>query len=185
MATSTVSLSYGVTDAKVAVITADPEGGSPTYASSVDIPGITKVNIKIALSKKVLRGDNKVLATQVIITGVTADVEFAKNSLDLLAAMLSGTVTTSGTTPNEVANWALTDTSTAQPFRLQAVNAAADPVNGNGFFELCRCILTGFDGLGAADDEFTTPKMTVDVVPLLSTGDWCIFEVHETATTLA
>lgn len=175
---------FAVTDAKIAKLLTDPSGGSPTYATSMDVPGIKEVTISGDIERKELRGDNGLLDVDVTISNVTAQVNHAKLHLDVLAIILGGTVTDSGTTPSQVAEWSLLNTSKPGYFRLEAVSASADPVGGAVKFTLHKAIASGFPDLGLAEEDYRTTGFQASCMPLLANGKWITAAVHETAPVL-
>ena len=77
---------YGIQDAKIAPLTADPASGTPTYGALIDVPGIKSFEISGDMEVKSLRGDNTKLATNSTITNIQVQVTHAKVSLDVLTA---------------------------------------------------------------------------------------------------
>lgn len=181
---------FAVVDAKVAKLTADPSGGTPTYATSVDVPGIKTVGITGAIESKELRGDNALLDKDAIISNVAASVEHAKLSLDALAVFLGGSVVDAGTTPNQTATWDLVGGSTApskpQPFRIEALSATADTIGGAVKFTLHKCLLDSLPEMGLEEEDYRTSSFDVATTPLNGTGNkWLSVVLQETATALA
>lgn len=189
MPISHVTKSFAVTDCKVAKLTADPAGGSPTYAASIDVPGIKKVTISGDVETKQLRGDNTKLDSDTVLTNITAEIEHAKISLDVLAMMLTQTVTDSGTTPNQIAALPIFGGGVGAgvkfaPFRLEALSATADPVFGSVRFSLAKCILNSFPDMGLEEEDYKTSSFGVDCSPLISTGLWITPSIYETTAAL-
>lgn len=176
---------FAVTDAKVAKLTADPSGGSATYAASIDIPGIKSIKISGDVENKKLRGDNALLDSDSVITNVTAEVEQAKMSLDEVAMFMGMTVVDSGTTPNQVANMDLTGGGKPAPFKLSGVSATADVIGGNVSIILHKCVLSSFPEFGLAEEDYQTVSFKADAMPLLATGNkWLSIAHNETALVL-
>lgn len=179
------TFSFGLTDVKVSPLTADPEGGTATYGTAVDVPGVQEFTFKIGTEKKTLRGDNKQLDVRTVITSVTGTVKAAKVGLAVLAAAYGGTVVDSGTGSDEVAEWDLTGASVPEYVKIEGVTVAGDAVGGNMKVTIHKAILGGVDGLGAKDGDYQTPSYEFDAVPLLATGNkWVTIGVYETAETL-
>lgn len=180
---------FAVTDAKVSKMTADPAGGTPTYATSIDVPGIKSVEISGDIDSKELRGDNALLDKDAVITNVSASVEHAKLSLDFLAATMGGAVVDAGVTPNQTATWDLVGGATPSkpvPFRLEARSASSDVIGGAVLFTLHKAILDSFPDMGLAEEDYRTSSFDVGTMPLLGTGNkWLSVVHHETAPTLA
>ena len=185
MALSHITKVFAVTDAKMAKLTADPAGGTATYATSIDLPGIKSIKITGDIENKKLRGDNTLLDSDSVLTNVSAEVEHAKLSLDALAAMFGATVTDSGTTPNQKSLMDLVAGMKPQPFKLSGVSASADTIGGNVLLELHKCILTEFPEFGLAEEDYQTVSFKCDAMPLLATGNkWLSVTLSETAATI-
>lgn len=189
MPVSHVTKVFAVTDCKLYKVTADPAGGSTTYSTSIDVPGIKKITIKGDVETKQLRGDNSKLDSDTVLTNITAEIEHAKLSLDALAMMLTQTVVDAGTTPNQTATLDILGGGVAAgvkfaPFKIEAVSATADPVLGNVKFALHKCVLNSFPDMGLAEEDYQTSTFGVDCSPLLSNGKWITPSINETAAVL-
>lgn len=175
---------YGVKDCKLYSLTADPSGGSPTYASSVDVPGIKTVEITGDIDTKELRGDNQLLDQDSVLKNVKVKLSNAKLSLDALAVILGSTVADSGTTPSQVASWEMLGTSTLGVFKLEAVSASADPVAGNVKFVVHKLRPASFPSVGFSEEDYNIPELELVSSPLNSNGKWLTVSVNETAAVL-
>lgn len=184
MAISHISKVYAVKDCKLYSLTADPAGGSPTYASSVDVPGIKMVEISGDIDTKELRGDNQLLDQDSVLKNVKVKLSHAKVSLDALAVILGGTAAESGTTPNQLATWEMLGTSQLGVFKLEAVSASADPVAGNIKFVVHKLRPASFPSLGLAEEDYQIPELDLVSSPLLSNGKWLTVSINETAAVL-
>ena len=181
MPLSTVTKVFAVTDCKVRPLTADPSGGTPTYGTAIDVPGIKSVAITGSVETKRLRGDNTLLDSDTVLTEVNVAIEYAKMDLSLLAAWLGGSVVQAGTTPNQTATWDLTNASKPRPFLLEAVSASADTIGGNVGFCLWKVVLSSFPELGLAEEDYKTSSVQGAAMPLLSNGKWFTPTLYETA----
>ncbi|MFE0329073.1 phage tail protein [Streptomyces sp. NPDC058960] len=179
---------YGIQDAKIAPLTADPASGTPTYGALIDVPGIKSFEVSGDIEVKTLRGDNGKLATNATISNIQVQVTHAKVSLDVLAAIVGGTVTDSGTTPAQKTAWDLTkDTATFPPFKLEGVTPAngVDLIGGDYHTVLHKLTLSSFPDLGFAEEDFRIASFTADADPLLSNGKWISAVINETAVAIS
>lgn len=179
---------YGIKDAKIAPLTTDPATGSATYGALIDVPGIKSFEISGDVEVKQLRGDNVKLATNATITNIQVQVSHAKMSLDVLMAIVGGTVTDSGTTPAQKSLWDLTaDTATLPPFKLEGVTPpnGVDIVGGDVHVILHKLTLSAFPDLGFSEEDFRIASFTADADPLLSNGKWISTVINETAAAIA
>ncbi|MFF8447873.1 phage tail protein [Streptomyces leeuwenhoekii] len=186
MPISRVTKLYAVEDAKIAPLLTDPEGGAPTYGAGIDVPGIKSMEISGDVEVKELRGDNRLLDSDSSLTNVTVAFPHAKLSLDVMAALLGGTVTDSGTTPAQATEWELLDDAKPLPFKLvgKTPTGGADQLSGDVHFTLWKCVLSSFPGLGLAEEDYRTIETEARAVPLISTGKWISVRINETATAI-
>jgi hypothetical protein len=179
---------YGIQDAKISALTADPAGGTPTYGTPIDVPGIKSFEISGEIEVKKLRGDNVQLATNSAISSVTVAVTHAKLSLDVLATILGGEITDSGTTPSQITRWDLHgDDANFPPFKLEGVTPpnGIDIIGGDLHVILHKLTLSTFPDLGFAEEDYRIASFSADADPLQSTGRWISIPINETATAIA
>lgn len=179
---------YGIKDAKIAALTADPASGTPTYGALIDVPGIKSFEVSGDVEVKQLRGDNKKMASNAALSNVQVAVSHAKVSLDVLVAILGGTVTDSGTTPAQKSRWDLKGaTATFPPFKLEGVTPenGVDLVGGDFHVVLHKLTLSAFPDLGFAEEDYRIASFTADADPLISTDDWISLVINETAAAIA
>ncbi|MDT0473010.1 phage tail protein [Streptomyces sp. DSM 41014] len=179
---------YGIQDAKIAPLTADPATGTPTYGALIDVPGIKTFEISGDVEVKKLRGDNTQLATNAAISNIQVAVTHAKMSLDVLAAIVGGTVTDSGTTPAQKTSWDLTsDNAIMPPFKLEGVTPpnGVDIIGGDCHVVLHKLTLSAFPDLGFSEEDYRIASFTADADPLLSNKKWISTVLNETAAAIA
>lgn len=188
MPISRISKLYSVQDAKISPLTADPAGGAAVYGTALDVPGIQEMAITGEVEVKTLRGDNVKLATNAAISNIQVAVTHAKVSLDVLAAIVGGAVTDSGTTPAQKSVWDLSaNNANLPPFKLEGVTPpnGVDIVGGDLHWILHNLTLSAFPDLGFANEDFRVISFTADASPLLSTGKWISAVLNETAVAIA
>ena len=180
-----VSYTYGTEDAKIAKLTADPAGGTATYGSLVDVPGIKFVTIAGTVNRKELRGDHQLLAALSKLTDVTVAFEYAKLSLDALAVFFDTTVTDAGTTPNQTSTWDLDGDNDMNFFGFTAKVAGADFIGGDVHFTFPKCQLDAFPSMGTAEEDFRTSSTSAIAMPRLADNRWIRVAFNETEAVLA
>lgn len=187
MPLSHVTKIFGVNDAKIAKVTADPAGGTTTYATAVDVPGIKSVSIAGDINTVDLRGDHSLLDSDSTLQNITLTFEYAKLSLDALLVWLGGAVTDTGTTPNQIAKLALlgTDTLLANYWKFEARTVSADSVGGDVHFVLYKCKLASFPELGTAEEDYKTFSVEARAVPRLSDSKWLDTVANETLAAIS
>ncbi|MBZ3909424.1 tail protein [Streptomyces acidiscabies] len=187
MAISRVTKLYAVEDCKIFPLLSDPDGGTPSYAAGIDVPGIKALEISGDVEVKELRGDNGLLDSDSSISNITVSWPHAKLSMDVLVALMDSTVTDSGATPSQTTKWKLKKGAKPKPFKIEAKTptSGGDLVGGDVHFALLKCIMSSFPGLGLAEEDYKTPENEARAVPLISTGDWIDVTINETATAIA
>lgn len=186
MPLSHITKVFAAKDAKIYPLTADPAGGSPTYGTGIDVPGLKTVGISGDINSAELRGDNTLLDAQSTIGNLSVSLEFAKTSLDLLAAFFQNTVVDSGTTPNQKSIWGLIGTSSLGYVGLTAQAVGADTITGDVTFMLHKMMLSSFPELGLEEEDYKTSSVEFAAMPLLATGNkWLTVTLNETAVAAA
>lgn len=188
MPLSAVSKFYAVSDAKIAKLTADPAGGTATYATSIDVPGIKGVTISGNIKTSELRGDNQLLDSNSTLTNITCSISYAKLSVDVLPVVLGGATAAAGVTPNQTQTYTLGGTDTFSYFRLEArtPTGGSDSVTGSANITLHKLILSSFPDMGFSEEDYKIFAMEATAVPLLATGNkWLTVSLNETAVALA
>lgn len=178
---------YAVSDAKIGAVTADPSGGTTTYGTLVDVPGIKSVTIGGDISTVELRGDNTLLDANSTITNITLNFEYAKLSLDALDILVGGAVTDAGTGSTETATWRLLSTDSLGYFKFEAKTptAGVDEVAGDAHILLYKCILNGFPEFGMAEEDYQTFSVSALAVGRLSDAKWIDVVFNETAAAIS
>jgi hypothetical protein len=189
MPLSHVTKLYAVSDAKITPMTADPAGGTTTYGTAIDVPGIKSVTLSGTVNTKSLRGDNTLLDSRSALQDLTLAVENAKVSLDLLPVIIDGTTTDSGSTPNMVATYNLLGSDNAPPyFKFEAATPAdgGDTIGGDVHIILWKCTLAGLPDLGFAEEDYRTVGFSAVCSPQLgSANKWFTLLANETAVVIS
>lgn len=177
---------FAVDDAKVSKITADPAGGTTTYATAIDVPGIKSVDLSVDVTTKQLRGDNKLLDADSVLAQATGTFNYAKNNMDMHAVLLGATVSDTGTTPNQIAKLSLLGASRPGLFKFEARTpvSGVDVVGGDDHLVLYKCIISGFGGFGFAEEDYDTFSVPFIAFARLSDDKWIDDVLNETAAAI-
>ena len=141
-----------LTDAKIAKLTADVKGqAAPTYAAVVDLPGSLKITVSPKMSTKELYGDSEQIDQYSKINKVELDVECSMFSLDALAILIGGTVTTTaesvaGAKDSKI-KYSLKSKNTTPPFfkmegQWTYVNDEINAAGGDAHVVVYKCKVT-------------------------------------------
>jgi hypothetical protein len=167
---------YSITDAKVY-----PYSGGSAGAAK-DVPGIRRVEISAQVEEAEHRGDNTVLAVAASISSFDLTVEVGQQNLDAIAAMAGGTVTTSGTTPNQTRTLSRTVSNSPADFALKATAPSKSADGGSVVLELPRCQWVGGPNLSLADNEFPATEISARAVADGSSVLYKLIQYEGTAT---
>lgn len=187
MALAHFSKLFAVEDAKIAKLTADPSGGSATYGSLIDVPGIKDIQLSGTVEAKELRGDNSLLDARSVLKSLTMTINHAKISLDVLPILIGGTTADSGTTPNQAVTFDLAGTDTPNYFKFEAKTPTdgVDFIGGDGHIRLHKCVVSGLPDIGFAEEDYRIVGFSAVTSPLLATGrKWLTVVLNETTVTI-
>lgn len=185
MALAHVSKLFATSDARIAKLTADPSGGTTTYATSIDVVGIKSVVLGGDIEVKELRGDHSLLDSDSTLTNITVTFNYAKLGLDALAVMLGGAVADSGTTPNQIAKWSLLGSDGLfNNFKFTAKVFSTDFAGGDAIIELYKCKISSFPEMGTEEDDYQLFSQDATVIPRLSDAKWIDLSFRETTAAL-
>ncbi len=170
MALSKVSGLFGIRDCKIIPITTDVKGSNVVYGNKMDVPGIKTLSTTLNVTSVENRGDEQVLDVEDNVDFIDVTWENAELSLDVLAAINGGEVTTNGTGASEVATYIYSGNS-AQSNYFMVEGIAKRGSNDTkevvmSIYKVKGTLTVGFVGEGFATCSFTgkaiRTKGTVD-----------------------
>jgi len=167
MAFSSETFVFGVRDCKIAKLT-DESGSSPIYDTSKDVPGIQEFKVKFNISEKELRGDDQILDVRTTIDSIEISANHAIISKHVLAVMLGGSATLSGTSPNRVETYTLNGDDRPNYFKIEAQVVEVNDVGADLHFVCYKCKVKDHD-MGAKVDDYYTVSFTAKAIPCQST----------------
>lgn len=186
MPISHVTKVFAVSDIKIFPLLTDPAAGpSPTYGAGIDVPGAKTMTISGDVNTVELRGDNGPLDRASSLTNVNVAIEWAKLSLDLLAAWFANTVADSGTTPAQKSIWQLLGTTNLGYFGIAGKAVGADVLTGDVQFTVQKAILSAFPEMGLAEEDYKTHSTEFATMPSLANQKWLAVTLNETQAALA
>jgi hypothetical protein len=147
MALETVTKLYGVDDIKLFPVTED-SASAFTYGSEVDVPGARQISLTFEIESKELRGDEKLMDLVSKAKSITAKVENAKLSLDVLTTTLGGSVSSDSNT----ATFSFGSNAIIPYFQLHAQIKQTDNSGGDLHFVCYKTKITSFPINGTQDD---------------------------------
>ena len=169
-----MSLPYGLRDVKVTLLTDD---GTATVGTAVDLPAAQTFTFSETEEYQELRGDDRVITTRGQGPSIEWSLEHGGISLEALVIINGGTLTVTGTTPDEVRRYRKKVTD-ARPFFKVEGQAISD--SGGDFHTLvyrCRANskiegehkdgefwITKASGVGLGSNETATLEAIYDFV---------------------
>jgi len=128
----------GLDDVKIFEVTADTSQ-TLTYGSAVDVPGMQNIELSPSYIQKPLMQDEEIDGYYSKLKSISWSFANAKVSLDALNILEGGSITSSGTTPNQKHTFTLTDTSEPKYFKLEGkINYSSDAI-GDFHLVLYKC----------------------------------------------
>lgn len=177
---------FAVDDAKISALTADPAGGTPTYGTAVDVPGIKSVGLSFEINNKELRGDNRRLEADSILVGINGTFNHAKMNLDALPILLGGTVVDSGLAPNQIARYRRIGSEVFSDFKFEGRTppSGVNLVGGDAHLVVFKAKITGYE-LGLAEENYQVFSGTFAGSFRVSDDALWDLILNETATAIA
>lgn len=167
MAANKSTITFDVHDCKVYPVTADATG-SITYGSGVDVPGIQEVTLEPNFVTAELKGDGKVLAKKGKVDRLNFSGTYSEMSLDVLAVIFGGSVTTGGTGSSETAAYEFTGQSLPY-FKIEFLISDLESDLAELVVVLNKCQITGGTLVNGSTDNFGTPSFTAEaILPIYS-----------------
>lgn len=167
MAAATSAITFDVADCKVSPLTADPTGGTTTWGTAVDVPGITEVSLEPNFITNELKGDGgAVLSKKGRIDRLNFSSTYGELSQDVLVVLLGGSVTASGSGDSEIGTLNLTDASLPYfkvQFLITDLETGSDALAGV-HVTLQKCQLTGGSLVSGSTDTFNQPTFTAEAI---------------------
>lgn len=186
MALAHSTITYDVSDCKVYPLLSDSVAASPTYGAAVDVPGIQTASLDPNIVSQELKGDASVIDTRAKIESFKVSLAHAKTSLDVMAAIIGGSVVDAGTTPNQTATFSLGAGISLPYFKVSFLISDADTGIGGIVVTLMKCKISGGKWLDQGTDKYGSPSYDCTAVqPLYAATKALSIVEYETAPTLS
>lgn len=175
---------FDVHDCKVYALLTDAVGASPTYGAAVDIPGIANVGVDPNLVHAELKGDARIIAKKGRTDRINFKATYGKIAIDALAVILGGTVSDSGTTPNQMARMRLKSPAPLPYFKIEFKIEDVDEGLGDLHVVIYKAQMTGGTLLGTSTDSFGQPTFDAEGIAIQGSvgsdvgvmADWTLYE---------
>ena len=183
MALSKQSVILGVDDVKIFEVTED-SSTALNYGSAVDIPGIQRIDLSPNFTEKGLKGDGKILDYFIQLDTIGFSFDSAKMDLDALAILEGGTLTTSGTSPDEVHTYSVSADSTPKYFKLEGKADYTGGAAGDFHFTLFKCRANSVS-VEYKTQDYAIVSATGIAIPTTNDGKIKEYQVNETAAAIS
>ena len=184
MAISKTAAFRGISDCKVAAVSADTEG-SLTYGTLYDVP-IQNLNVTENRENYELKHDDQVQAVESVIQTAEISGTMARVSMDVLNIFTGGGVTASGSGTAEVQTYDLDYNDSPSYFKLEIVSAKAHADAGDVadiHIQFKKCKIQSLDY--AIEDGFATINFTAKAIKTINDGQIKSVVFNETAAAIA
>lgn len=175
MPLTTIPLPFGLRDVKIRPVT----GAADTAGTSVDLPNSRTFSFSEAEDFEELRGDDGLVAIRGLGASVDWELEGGGVSLEAVRTMYGGTITETGTTPNQVKTYRKTSTDSRPYFQVEG--QAISDSGGDFHVLLYKCRATGELSGELADGSFWLTGASGRALPNAA-GRLYDFVQNETAT---
>lgn len=178
---------FSIDNASITPMLTDPIGGTATYGTKIDAPGIRSATFDPDLLAKELFGDNAIQGRAVKARQIMSKVEIARVSLDILAVLLGGAVTDAGTTPAQTTTYNLLGSSAGAYFKLEyrvlGVELPGAAGGGDLHVVFWKCKVTDL-GLPIKMEDFAVQSFGVGAIPRLADNKMVALVENETAVSI-
>lgn len=183
MAISKQTIVIGVDNARIFELTQD-NTNALIYGNAIDAPGIQKIELAPSVTEKSLSSDEKVLDYYVKTDFYYWSFNSAKISLDLLAILEGGVITTTGDTPNQTYTYSVSESSAPKYFKFEAkANYSAGEI-GDFHLRLYKCKADNIDIQYFASDYAVVSASGV-AIATTHDGSMKDYVINETATAIS
>lgn len=173
----------GLDDVKIFEVTADTSQ-TLTYGSAVDIPSMQDINLTPNYIQRPLMQDEEIDGYYSKLQSVSWSFSNVKVSLDALNILEGGTITSTGSTPNQKHTYTLSDTSVPKYFKLEGkINYSSDAI-GDFHLVLYKCkALSVYVEYKA--QNYAIISASGIAIPTVNNGKLRDYVVNETATAIS
>lgn len=186
MAATRETVLYDIHDFKVYSLLTDSSAASPTYGAAVDVPGIAEASFEPNLVVGELKGDARVIAKRGRTDRFNLSATYGKLSLDVLVAILGGSITDSGAGSSEEAQYNLVGPASLPYFKVEFKVDDVDLALSTVHVVLFKCMLTGGTLFNQSSDNFGQPTLQLEAIqPDFATTPMGRIRFLEAATSLS
>ena len=184
MAADKSTITFDVADCKVYAITSDTVSGI-TYGAAIDVVGIQEVTVEANFVTAEIKGDGgKVLAKKGKVDRLNFSATYSEMSLDVLATIFGGAVSTAGTGAAETATYTFNSNSLPY-FKVEFLIDDIESSLSEIVMILDKCQVTGGSILSGSTDNFSQPKFDAEAILAAYTGAFGTVQFRESGAGLS
>jgi len=184
MTLSKDTIVFGVKDCKIAKLLTDVTS-APTYDPVIDVPGIQEFGFKPNITSKELKGDEITIDSRSKIDFIEISVKNAKIALDALEVIFGGTLSSTGSTPNQKHKLAQKGADRPHFFKIEAQVIDVDDEDADLHFVSYKAKVSSVGDLGAVGDDYKVVSFTAKGIPCTSDDSFYDLDYNETAETIS
>lgn len=184
MAISKTAAFRGISDCKIAAITADTTG-SLTYGTLYDLP-IKDLNITENRENYQLKHDDQVQAVESVLQSAEITGNISRIPLDVLAIFTGGTIAASGSGLEEKQTYTLDYNDSAGYFKLEIVSARAHSDAGDVsdiHIQFKKCRIKSLDY--SIEEGFASVKFSATAIRTINDGQIKSIIFNESSTAIS
>jgi hypothetical protein len=176
---------FNVDDLKISKLLSDPDGGTTTYNAPLDVPGIQSINFEPDFLEKELMGDAQVLDTYTKLRYITGQVKHGRISLEVLALLTGGTLSSSGSSPNTQKKLVLNQANLPGYFKMEGVveYLGGDDNDGDYHTVFLKTKISKFS-IEHQGEDYATVSFDWKAIPRRSDGNLLELVENETAVAI-
>lgn len=181
MAISKTAAFRGISECKIAAVTADTSG-SLTYGALYDVP-VKDLSITEQRENYELKHDDHVQALESVLQSAEINGTIARVPLDVLNIFTGGGITASGTTPDQDQTYDLDYDDTPSYFKLEIVSAKAHADAGDVadiHIQFKKCKIQSLDY--QIEEGFATIKFVAKAIRTINDGQIKSIVFNESST---
>jgi hypothetical protein len=184
MVVPATTFTFDVADAAVWPLLTDPVGGTATYGTKIDVPGINNVSVEPEFISAVLKGDAKTLARRARIDSLNFSAGYSLLSPELIGVLYDGTHTAA--VGEEDATTLEISGAGSLPYVMFGFSIL-DAEVGVGCINVygLKCQVTGGNLFEQSTESFGGRSFQISAIPLLSNNRMFKTLIHPTVTPLA
>lgn len=160
-------------------------GGSPTYGPSVRVPGIQSVGFNPNFVGAEVKGDSRVIARRSKVDRIGLTTGHAKFSLDVHAVILGLAVQDTTVGSVDIASHTVNGYNPLPYFKAAFIIDETDVGVGSVVNILWKCMLTGGALTGGNTDQFHSPGLDLEAIPLYCNDAMWTPRIYDTVQPLS